>query len=200
MTPADKEKYIAQLKSAFLSYSLLAAETLASIEAMVQFQSLKKDEILLHSGEVAKNLHFIVKGAMRAYFGDEKGNTYNKNIFLEGYFAGSKVSMMLGKPSGFTLQALEETIIINLNFKKYKALIAERPDFKDFYIAYLEKNWVIDKEEREISLVMDTATTRYLKLLQRHPGIDKRIPLQHIASHLGITSIQLSRIRKTLKK
>jgi len=200
MTPADKEKYIAQLKSAFLSYSLLAAETLASIEAMVQFQSLKKDEILLHNGEVAKNLHFIVKGAMRAYFGDEKGNTYNKNIFLEGYFAGSKVSMMLGKPSGFTLQALEETIIINLNFKKYKALIAERPDFKDFYIAYLEKNWVIDKEEREISLVMDTATTRYLKLLQRHPGIDKRIPLQHIASHLGITSIQLSRIRKTFKK
>lgn len=200
MTPEDKEKYIELLKSAFLSYASLAAETLTSIEAMVQFQSLKKDEILLHSGEVAKNLHFIVKGAMRAYFGDEKGNTYNKNIFLEGYFAGSKVSMMLGKPSGFTLQALEETIIINLNFKKYKALIAKRPDFKDFYIAYLEKNWVIDKEEREISLVMDTATTRYLKLLQRHPGIDKRIPLQHIASHLGITPIQLSRIRKTLQK
>ncbi|SMD03206.1 Crp/Fnr family transcriptional regulator [Pedobacter africanus] len=200
MTPADKESYIEQLKSAFLNYFPLEVETLLSIEAMVQFQSLKKDEILLHSGEVAKNLHFIVKGAMRAYFGDEKGNTYNKNIFLEGSFAGSKVSMMLGQPSGFTLQALEETTIVSMNFKKYKALIAERPDFKDFYIAYLEKNWVIDKEEREISLVMDTATVRYLKLLQRHPGIDKRIPLQHIASHLGVTPIQLSRIRKTLKK
>lgn len=200
MTVTEKEKYLEYLKSTFLSYAPLSAETLSAIEAMVQFQFLKKDEILLNSGDIAKNLHFIVKGAMRAYFGDEKGNTYNKNIFLEGNFAGSKVSMMLNKPSGFTLQALEEGIIISLNFKKYKALIAERSDFKDFYIAYLEKNWVVDKEEREISLVMDSATTRYLKLLQKHPGIDKRIALQHIASHLGITAIQLSRIRKELKK
>lgn len=200
MGPEEKEHYIEQLKSAFLSYSPLSAPTLSAIEAMVEFQSLKKEEILLHNGAVARNLHFIVKGAIRAYFGDEKGNTYNKNIFMEGNFAGSKVSLMLNRPSAFTLQALEDTVIISLNFKQYRALIAERADFKDFYIAYLEKNWVIDKEEREISLVMDTATTRYLKLLQRQPGIDKRIPLQHIASHLGITPIQLSRIRKALKK
>jgi DNA-binding MarR family transcriptional regulator len=49
-------------------------------------------------------------------------------------------------------------------------------------------------------LVMENATTRYLKFLANHPNIDNRIPLQYIASHLGITPTQLSRIRKDLKK
>jgi DNA-binding Lrp family transcriptional regulator len=47
---------------------------------------------------------------------------------------------------------------------------------------------------------MENATARYLKLLTLHPDIDKRIPLQHIASNLGISPTQLSRIRKDLKE
>ena len=62
------------------------------------------------------------------------------------------------------------------------------------------KNWIIEKEEREVSLVMENATERYIKLLQKHPNIDQRIQKLHIASHLGITPTQLSRIRKNIKK
>lgn len=200
MTIEKKEKYIAELKSTFLSYSQISRESLFLIESIVQFQMLKKEEILLREGQTAKNVHFICKGAVRAYFSDDDGNTYNKNIFLERNIAGSTVSLLLNKPSHFTLQALEDCVIINLNFKKYKGLINQHNDIKNFYIAYLEKNWVIEKEQREISLVMENATVRYLKLLQQHPNIDKRISLLHIASHLGITPTQLSRIRKELNK
>lgn len=59
---------------------------------------------------------------------------------------------------------------------------------------------MIDKEQREISLVMENATERYLTLLKKHPNIDHRIPQLHIAAHLGITPTQLSRIKKSLKK
>lgn len=128
-----------------------------------------------------------------------QGNTYNKNIFLERQFAGSTVSALLKIPSQFTLQAIEDSTVITINHEKYKELIDQRDDLKNFYIAYLEKNWVIDKEQREISIVMETASIRYLKMLAKHPGIDKRIPLQHIASHLGITATQLSRIRREIK-
>ena len=47
---------------------------------------------------------------------------------------------------------------------------------------------------------MDNATERYLELLSKHPKIDQRIQQLQLASHLGITPTQLSRIRKELKK
>ncbi|QNL52544.1 Crp/Fnr family transcriptional regulator [Olivibacter sp. SDN3] len=189
-----------QLKKTLFNYYPIKEHVLSLIEPLIQFQVLKKDEILLREGQRAKNIHYLCKGAIIAFFSDENGNTYNKNIFLEGHFAGSKVSLLLNRASQFTLQAVEESLIININFRKYRALIDEHNDLKNFYIAYLEKNWVIEKEQREVSLVMENASVRYLKLLNDHPGIDTRIPLQHIASHLGITATQLSRIRKDLKE
>ncbi|WFO16197.1 Crp/Fnr family transcriptional regulator [Cellulophaga baltica 4] len=195
-----KEKYISKLKLKFESYAPISDESWSLIESILTFQKLEKDEILLRNGQIAKNIHFICVGALRAFVTDYNGNIYNKNIFLETDFAGSTVSYLLNTASNFTLEALEKTILINLNYKKYRQLIEENIDLKNFYISYLENNWVIEKEQREVSLVMENATERYIKLLQKHPNIDQRIQKLHIASHLGITPTQLSRIRKNIKK
>lgn len=194
-----EEKYIAELKLKIESYATISKESWLLIKSIITFQKLKKEEVLLRNGQVAKNVYFICKGALRAYVTDYNGSIYNKNIFLEKDFAGSTVSFLLHKPSNFTLETLEETTLICLNYKKYRRFIEENTDLKDFYIAYLEKNWVIEKEEREVSLVMESATERYLKLLKKYPQIGLRIQKSHIASHLGITPTQLSRIRKNIK-
>ncbi|MCV9927215.1 Crp/Fnr family transcriptional regulator [Flavobacterium sp. LS1R49] len=196
----NKDKYSNDLKLNFQSYALITEASWKLIENIVEFQFLKKGGILLNNGQIAKEIHFICKGALRAYITDNEGNIYNKNIFLEGSFAGSKVSLLQQTPSDFTIEALEDCILIAINYKKYRELINQNDDLKNYYIAYLEKNWVIEKEQREISLVMQNATERYLNLLAKHPDISHRIPLLHIASHLGITPTQLSRIRKSLDK
>lgn len=195
-----KEKYISELKLKLESYAKISVESWSLIESIIKFQELEKDEILLRNGQIAKNIHFVCKGALRAYVTDYDGNIYNKNIFLETDFAGSTVSYLLSTPSNFTLEALENTILISLDYKKYRYFIDNNVDLKNFYIAYLENNWVIEKEQREVSLVMENATERYLKLLSKHPNIDLKIQQLHLASHLGITPTQLSRIRKDLKK
>ncbi|WP_237274933.1 Crp/Fnr family transcriptional regulator [Tenacibaculum ovolyticum] len=195
-----REKYISELRLKFEGYAPISNESWLLIKSIISFKQLEKDEILLRNGQVAKNVYFICKGAMRAYVTDYEGNIYNKNIFLENDFAGSTVSYLLNTPSNFTLEALEKTILINLDYKKYRQFIELNIDLKNFYIAYLENNWIIEKEQREVSLVMENATERYLKLLQKHPNIDQRIQKLHIASHLGITPTQLSRIRKNINK
>jgi signal-transduction protein with cAMP-binding, CBS, and nucleotidyltransferase domain len=197
---SNHQIYLNNLKQTIESYYPLSENSWQLIEGIATFQTLKKGETLLQNGEIAKNLHFIAKGVLRAFITDQQGNFYNKNLFLENYFAGSKVSLMLQSPSNFTIEALEDSIIINLNYKKYISLINENDDLKNFYIAHLEKNWIIDKEQREVALVMQNATERYVSLLQKHPSIAERVPLLHIASHLGITPTQLSRIRKSLEK
>jgi hypothetical protein len=42
------------------------------------------------------------------------------------------------------------------------------------------------------------ATERYLIFKEEHPGLEDLIPQYHIASYLGISPTQLSRIRKNL--
>ena len=195
-----KEKYISELKLKLESYSEISMKSWSLIASIIKFQELEKDEILLRNGQIAKNIHFVCKGALRAYVTDYDGNIYNKNIFLETDFAGSTVSYLQNTPSNFTLEALENTILISLDYKKYRQFIDNNIDLKNFYIAYLENNWIIEKEQREVSLVMDNATERYLELLSKHPKIDQRIQQLQLASHLGITPTQLSRIRKELKK
>jgi CRP-like cAMP-binding protein len=196
----DKIKYLSELQSNFQKYTSITPESWLLIEAITEFQVVKKGSILLRNGEVAKELYFICKGILRAYITDKEGNIYNKNIFTEGSFAGSKASSLQQTPSDFSIEALEDAVLIRIDYQKYRELIFRQDDLKNFYIAYLEKNWVIEKEKREISLVMENATERYLQLLSKHPDISNRIPLLHIASHLGITPTQLSRIRKSLEK
>lgn len=196
----ELKKYFDDFKQVVLGYYPLTEEAFARFENIIKFKLVKKNEILLQIGTISRQLYFICKGAVIAYYVDEEGNTYNKNIFLENEFAGSTVSALLNTPSEFTLEAIEDTVLISIHYDSYRTLIDHHIEFKNFYISYLEKNWIIDKEQREISLVMENATARYLKFLTLHPDIDKRIPLQHIASNLGISPTQLSRIRKDLKE
>lgn len=196
----NKETYLNNLKQTIESYYPISENSWKLFENITSFQTLKKGETLLQNGEIAKNLHYIAKGVLRAFITDEQGNFYNKNLFLDNYLAGSKVSLMLQTPSNFTIEALEDSIVININYKKYIEAINENDDLKNFYIAHLERHWIIEKEQREVALVMQNATERYVTLLEKHPDIADRVPLLHIASHLGITPTQLSRIRKSLEK
>lgn len=196
----NKETYLNNLKQTIESYYPISENSWKLIENITSFQTLKKGETLLQNGEIAKNLHYIAKGVLRAFITDEQGNFYNKNLFLDNYLAGSKVSLMLQTPSNFTIEALEDSIVININYKKYIEAINENDDLKNFYIAHLERHWIIEKEQREVALVMQNATERYVTLLEKHPDIADRVPLLHIASHLGITPTQLSRIRKSIEK
>lgn len=196
----NQNKHLQNLKTEFNRYAPISDKSWKLIENIIEFQSVKKGELLLRNGQIAKEIYFICEGALRAFITDAAGNTYNKNLFLKGDFAGSKASLLQQLPSDFSIEALQDSILININYKKYRELIFQYDDLKNYYIAYLEKNWVIEKEQREISLVMENATERYLQLLSRHPDIPKRVPLLHIASHLGITPTQLSRIRKSLEK
>lgn len=193
-------QYLETLKSKFNSYAPISQTSWQLMESILEFQSVKKGELLLRNGEVAKQIYFICKGSLRTFIMDATGNMYNKNIFLEGDFASSTASSLQQTPSKFSIETLEDSVLIAIHYQKYRELIFQNEDLKNFYIAYLEKHWVMEKENREISLVMENATERYLQLLSKNPDISKRIALHHIASHLGITPTQLSRIRKNLEK
>lgn len=60
----------------------------------------------------------------------------------------------------------------------------------------MEVHWIIEKEPLEISLRHFDAKVRYEEFLKKYPQLVKRLKKHHIASYLGITPTQLSRICK----
>ena len=52
------------------------------------------------------------------------------------------------------------------------------------------------KEEREVSLLMDTPDDRYKNLLMNNNDWFQRIPQHQIASYLGMSAETLSRVKK----
>jgi len=56
----------------------------------------------------------------------------------------------------------------------------------------------IELEKRIFKLQKDNASKRYADLIKHQPEYILKIPLQYLASYLGITQRHLSRIRKEI--
>jgi signal-transduction protein with cAMP-binding, CBS, and nucleotidyltransferase domain len=196
----NEEKYFNQLRITCKKYQDFSDKSFEEFKKHLSVREVKKDEILQDIYSPAKFIYFIAKGILRTYYLNEDGKIYTKNIFSEKNFSASKASLITKEDSNFYIDALEDSIIVFIEYKGFRKLIDTNIEFKDFYINYLEKNWIIIKEKNEISLILDNATTRYQNFIERNPSIESRIPLHHIADHLGITRTQLSRIRKEIKR
>ena len=184
----------------FNRYYPINEQVFNELFSMGKIQKLKKGTLLLDVGKVSKNIHILLEGSIVSHYLSPDGTEYHKNIFLEGDFVGSTVSALKKEPSNFALTAIEDSKVFTFEHDQYQSMIRQHAALKDFYIAYLEKNWVVDKEKREIEIVMKEAAERYADFITAHPRIEERIPLHYIASHLGITPTQLSRIRKKIKE
>lgn len=184
------------LRQVMESYYPLSDATWSALSVHCKCRAVDKGELLYATGLLPASFSFVYQGLFRIFITDSKGNEYNKMFFEEGRFPGSMGALLTGTPSLFSVEALEPSLIVEIAFKPFRQLLQDRHDLALFQIHYLEASWLLDKEPREVSLVQEDASQRYRRFLEENPGLSSRVPQYHIASHLGITPTQLSRIRK----
>ncbi len=194
----NEHKAFIALKHSLTSYSPISDETWQAFQGITVYRSLQKKAVLYRAGEIPRSYAYVYKGLLRCFVCDENGNEYNKIFFAEDTFPGAMTALLTSSPSLLAFEALEESLIIEIDFACYRQLLLEKDDLKLFQIRYLEKNWLLAKDAREIEIVQEDATTRYLRFIEEYPNLVDRLPQYHIASHLGVTPTQLSRIRKKL--
>jgi len=190
---------IEHIKHAIDSYYPISEMVWNDYKQCLTLRQLNKGEILYALGEVPTHFAFLHKGLMRAYVADIDGNEFNKNFFSEGRFPGSMTALIKGEVSFLAIEALECCDIIEIDFVQYRKLLFTHPELMTFHIHYLEKHWLLEKETKEIGFLQFEAKQRYLSFLEEYQAILPRITQYHIASYLGITPTQLSRIKKELK-
>lgn len=160
---------------------------------------LSKGDYFVQEGDRNDQVAFILEGALRAYYLDKNGTFYNKTFFVENTFAASLASILQHIPSYLNFDALLDTRMLVANYYRIEALFPQHRCLETGVRKLIEYEWVIKKEQRELRLVLNNATERYLYFREEYPGLENKIPQYHIASHLGITPIQLSRIRAKIK-
>ena len=170
-------------------------EAWKEFSSLFSYTELKRGDYFVREGQRNDSVAFILEGALRAYYVDNEGTHYNKTFFTEDSFAMSIASVLQDIPSYLSFDALLDTRLLRGNYSKIVGLFPKHRCIETMVRKVIEYEWVIKKEQRELRLVMNNATERYEFFRQEYPGLENKIPQYHIASHLGITPIQLSRIR-----
>ncbi|WP_343687072.1 Crp/Fnr family transcriptional regulator [Chryseobacterium gleum] len=178
-------------------YYPLSEETIKDLLDICTEKYYHKNDLLLESGAMARYYYFIKSGLIGYYTVDEQANNIYKIFFEENSFVASTAAIIKNEPSDFNIIALEDCSVIQYPAKAYRELLKKYHDLALFHMYYLEKNWVVNKEPLEVSLKYETAKKRYLELLEK-TSLYNRLKQHHIASYLGITPTQLSRIKKEL--
>jgi CRP-like cAMP-binding protein len=156
-------------------------------------QKVKPRTILISEGEYAKELFYIRKGCVRAWF-NHAGKETTLQFFFEGETVTAFESFMKEKVSTIYIETIENCEIQRISKAVFSNLIASESTFKDwFYQTAIDK--LIIHSNRLLSLLKNKPYERYQELLAQNPEIIARIPQHYIASYLGITPVSLSRIR-----
>ncbi|UFH33092.1 Crp/Fnr family transcriptional regulator [Chryseobacterium sp. C-71] len=181
-------------------YALISEEDFEIFKSHFIQKKLSKKQYLLQEGEICKYLGFIVKGAMRKYYIDEKGVEHTVNLYVENWWAGDRESFVMLTPSAYNLDAWEDCELLLISRESTLKLRNECPAFNELTLK-LDEQSTISTQKRITSSISLTAEKRYEDFVNNYPHFTQRFPQHIIASYLGITKDTLSRVRKkALKK
>lgn len=175
----------------------ISEETFLEITKITEFKRLKAGTQIVKEGEVPSKIYMLVSGFIRCYITTESGKEYNKSFYLPVSFVGSLTALLTNKPSKLVFEAMSDCKIYELDYKKFMAICKNNIGLNTLHSKVLEYVYV-KYEKRLIELMSLNAKDRYLVLRKQIPNVDNIIPQYQIASYLGITAVQLSRIRKKI--
>jgi CRP-like cAMP-binding protein len=185
----------------FKSYttSPLTEDEVNLIDSVFVPKKFRKRQYFLQEGEVCKYSAFIVKGAMRQYTVDEKGEEHIIRLYIENWWAADRESLMKQIPSIYFIDAWEDTEALLVTKDALTDLVNRIPALSE-WIRNLDSNFAIASQRRLNAAISLPAEERYHDLEKTYPEFLQRFPQHIIASYLGINRETLSRIRRRAVK
>lgn len=166
----------------------------STIRTHFDFYQKKKKDFLVREGYTATNYFLILEGYVRAFYRTENGEEVTIDLLGKGEFASSMYSILKQAPSFEDIQCLTDCLVCQISEASFEALAAEDPAWIQFGMTCL-KAALLKKEERILTFGKLKGKERYAKLLAERPDIIKNVPVQYIASYIGVKPESLSRIR-----
>lgn len=183
----ELEKYIH-------TYFGVSNEDLSAISSYFKPVTLKKNDQFLRTGHYSDRLGFVQSGILREYvLVNDKEVT--KWISTSGYFVVDLSSFFFHQPARWNIQALTDCELFVISQKDYLQIGKRVPRWMELEKLFIAKCFSI-LEDRILTHLSMTAEERYHQLFNFNSELFNLVPLQYLASMLGMTPETLSRLRK----
>lgn len=170
---------------------------IVKITSYFKKKSFEKGDYFVKEGKILTQMGFLEVGQFQYYSTTEAGDERTTYISLPNTFVASLLTYLTETPARENIKALTNAILWVIDKKDVAELQKQIPSFKDFYIRLIEEQ-ICCIDNSRLDFITLTAEQRYEKILKENPTLLQEVPLQYIASMLGITPRHLSRLRKNI--
>ncbi|WP_344930859.1 Crp/Fnr family transcriptional regulator [Aquimarina addita] len=182
-----------ELQQYITSYFGITNQHIGKITSLFTESELKKGEYFIKSGQYCEKLSFVRSGFIRV-FANAKGKEITQWISTQGYFITDLYSFTFKQRARWNIQALTDCTLYTINKENYALLNNVVPNW-----AEIEKQFIascfIQLEDRVFNHLSLSSKERYDKFFEDNKEIFNQVPLQYIASMLGMSPETFSRIR-----
>ena len=161
--------------------------------------SISRNSVLEEQDKIPQYLYFINSGFMRLFYYDENEEEQTTFLCSQLGFITSFSSFVNQTKASENVECITECELLKISHFDAKQLIDKSEFFKKLFLSIFEKS-ISFSTVRANDLALLTGEQRYQKMIDHQAHLIQNIPLQYIASYLGIKPQSLSRIRKNIIK
>jgi CRP-like cAMP-binding protein len=169
------------------------------IRSSFKESTIKKRQFIVQPNFVASHRTYVLSGAFRSYVVNKEGQEHTISFAIDDWWITDYNSYIFQKPATMFVVALEDSRVMQIDFKKEQELKQTHHKFETFFRIIAERG-LASYQRRVISNLTRTAEERYEEFESNYPLIAQRVPQYALASFLGMTTEYLSKLRNNRVK
>ncbi|MDR6527598.1 CRP-like cAMP-binding protein [Chryseobacterium rhizosphaerae] len=175
----------------------ITPEEIETVKTCFEPVKFSRNTVIEEAGKVPNYLYYIVSGYLRLFYMDQNGNQVTTHINCPPGFFTSYTHFINKTRSDDFVECITDCELLRISKANLDHLVAHSRMMKDFSILVFQQS-IAYNENRSRELSALSAEQRYLKLLKEFSDIIQHVPIQYIASFLGMKPESLSRIRRKI--
>ena len=163
-------------------------EDIVLFEKEVDLRVVRRREVLLSKGEIAKSVFYLLKGAV---YQSNASNIIDLHLESEWFF--NHQSFISQTPSDIEIAAFAESTVLEVSIESLHYLIIKSP-------AFFQLNKIMEQAKHRLHFYDNKLSPlqQYQFIMDNKPELLQKFPLQMIASYLKMAPETLSRAREKL--
>jgi len=185
-----------ELENYIHHYFSISLDDCKKVSGLFKTETLEKGNYFLKSGKYCNKMSFIQEGILRIFVSLPEREV-TQWIGTRGFFITDVSSFIFRNPSRFNIQALTNTRLFTIEYEQYITMGKLVPKWNEFEKLFIG-NYFVMMENRVFDLISKPAEERYQQLFDQNRELFNQVPLQYLASMLGMTPETFSRIRRKM--
>lgn len=175
----------------------VADDELEHVLTYFSFKHISRKSWLLRPLQLSRAESYIVKGLFQTSVIDDSGRKHILYFPHEDWWVGDFKSYETGKASQMEIEALEDSILLQITRDNLEKLFKDHPLFERFF-RILNGNMAIALQDRLLQQLSTNAEEKYRLFNQKFPQLQNRLSNKRIAGFLGITPEYFSQMLKKM--